>query len=75
MSKNHFLDFKNLEKRTSQHDAVKSDGFEKMLLAYYFVFFHGVKYTQNKYKMIFTYILHHDKNMIHIIIHHIVVWI
>ena len=53
MSKNQLGDFKNLRNHTWQHDALKTVGSVKMLLAYYFVFFHGVKYTQNNYKMIF----------------------
>jgi hypothetical protein len=37
MSKNHFTDSKNLENHTSQHDAVKTVGSVKMLLACFFL--------------------------------------
>jgi hypothetical protein len=39
MSKNHLLDFKNLENHTSQHDAVKTDDMTKSMTAYYFFIF------------------------------------
>jgi hypothetical protein len=39
MSKNHFTDFKNLENRTSQHDALKTSDQMKIMTAYYFIAF------------------------------------
>ena len=39
MSKNHFIDFENLENHTSQHDALKMDDMAKSMTAYYFLIF------------------------------------
>ena len=38
MSKNHLADFKNLKNHTSQHDALKTICFVKILLAHFFAF-------------------------------------